>query len=75
MAKQETMTVYYGTDSYIINTSDLDAFLAKGCTKKASKAAANSTDADNAKAADTTTDNTKAGKTAATDTDSTKNGK
>jgi len=47
MAKQETMTVYYGTDPYIINAADLKAFQEKGFTKKASKAAASADDTTN----------------------------
>ena len=43
MAKQETVTVYFGTDPYIINKADMDSFIAQGFTKKA-KAATSSTD-------------------------------
>lgn len=44
MAKQETVTVYFGTDPYIINKADMNSFIEKGFTKKLPKAATAATD-------------------------------
>lgn len=52
MPKLDTITVYYGTDTYIINASELKAYQEKGFTKKPSKAAQNV--ADNTEATETT---------------------
>lgn len=54
MAKVDTVTVYHGTDPYIINAAEIKNYLAKGFTKKATKAT------DNTKTGDATASTDKA---------------